>query len=119
MKKLSLIWLVLGSIVVGYGCGDNSKKSASGTNTATGGSLITAPVDYLDAAAKAKQKAVKTVDTTSLDKAIQLFNVEKGRNPKDLNELVSEKYISQIPAPPYGSRIDYDPKSGSVSVVKQ
>jgi hypothetical protein len=117
MKKLSLLSLVLGSFVAG--CGNNSSKSASGTNTATGGSLITAPVDYLDAAVKAKQKAVKTIDTTSLDKAIRLFNVEKGRNPKDLNELVSEKYIKEIPAPPYGSRIDYDPNSGSVSVVKQ
>jgi Rieske Fe-S protein len=116
MKKLSLLSLVLGSLFVG--CGDNSNKSASGTNTATGGSLVTAPVDYLDAAAKAKQKAVKTIDTTSLDKAIQLFNVEKGRNPKDLNELVSEKYIREIPAPPYGTKIDYDANSGTVSVVK-
>jgi len=117
MKKLFLLSLVLGAILVG--CGDSSNKSTSGTNTATGGNLVTAPVDYLDAAAKAKQKAVKTIDTTSLDKAIQLFNVEKGRNPKDLNELVSEKYIREIPAPPYGSRIDYDANSGTVSVVKQ
>jgi len=117
MKKLSLLSLVLGAFLVG--CGDSSNKSTSGTNTATGGSLVTAPVDYLDAAAKAKQKAVKTIDTTSLDKAIQLFNVEKGRNPKDLNELVSEKYIREIPAPPYGTKIDYDANSGTVSVVKQ
>jgi hypothetical protein len=117
MKQLSLAAAFVGLFVVG--CGDSSNKSASGTNTATGGSLVTAPVDYLDAASKAKQKVVKTIDTTSLDKAIQLFNVEKGRNPKDLNELVSEKYISEIPAPPYGTKIDYDPNSGRVNVVKQ
>jgi len=117
MKEISLVAVLVGSFVVG--CGDSSNKSASGTNTATGGSLLTAPVDYLDAASKAKQKAVKTIDTTSLDKAIQLFNVEKGRNPKDLNELVSEKYIREIPAAPYGTKIDYDPNSGRVNVVKQ
>jgi len=117
MKNLCLIAVLVGLFLVG--CGDNSSKSASGTNTATGGSLVTAPVDYLDAASKAKQRAVKTVDTTSLDKAVQLFNVEKGRNPKDLNELVSEKYIKEIPAAPYGTKIDYDPNSGRVSVVKQ
>ncbi len=117
MKRLSLVAALVGLFVVG--CGESSNKSASGTNTATGGSLVTAPVDYLDAASKAKQKAVKTVDTTSLDKAIQLFNVEKGRNPKDLNELVSEKYISEVPTPPYGTKIDYDPNSGRVNVVKQ
>jgi Rieske Fe-S protein len=117
MKILSLLALTAGFLVTG--CGDNSNKSASGTNTPTGGSLVTAPVDYLDAAAKAKQRAVKTIDTTSLDKAIQLFNVEKGRNPKDLNELITEKYIKEIPAAPYGSKIDYDATSGNVSVVKQ
>jgi hypothetical protein len=117
MKILSIFSLTFGIFIAG--CGDNSNKSASGTNTATGGNLLTAPVDYLDAAAKAKQKTVKTIDTASLDKAIQLFNVEKGRNPKDLNELVSEKFIKEIPAAPYGSKIDYDPNSGRVSVVKQ
>ena len=118
MKRLSLL---VGTFALLFfvGCGDNSSKSASGTNSATGGSVATAPVDYLSTAAKAQQNAVKTVDTTSLDKAIQLFNVEKGRNPKDLNELISEKYIREIPTPPYGTKLDYDPNSGRVSVVKQ
>jgi competence protein ComGC len=74
-------------------------------------------VDYIGAAAKAKQKTVKTIDTASLDQAIQLFNVEKGRNPRDLNELVSEKFIKEIPAAPYGTKIDYDANSGRVRVV--
>jgi len=117
MKNLSLLSALIGLFVIG--CGDNSSKSASGTNAATGGSVLTAPVDYLGAAAKAQQNAVKSIDTTSLDKSIQLFNVEKGRNPKDLNELVSEKYIKEIPTPPYGTKIDYDANSGRVSVVKQ
>jgi hypothetical protein len=116
MKDLSLIAVLVGLFLVG--CGDSSSKSASGTNTPSG-SVVTAPVDYLDAAAKAKQKTVRTIDTASLDKAVQLFNVEKGRNPKDLNELVTEKYIKEIPTPPYGTKIDYDPNSGRVSVVKQ
>src|SRR5882724_1092267 len=115
MKKLSLLSTLVGLIVTG--CGDSSNKSTSGTNSATGGSLVTAPVDYLDAAAKAKQSAVKTIDTTSLDKAIQLFNVGKGRNPKDLNELVSENYIKEIPTPPYGTKLNYDAASGNVSIV--
>ena len=116
MKDLSLIGALVGLLLVG--CGNNSSKSASGTNSATGGSLVTAPVDYIGAAAKAKQNTVKTIDTASLDKAIQLFNVEKGRNPKDLNELVEKKYMPKLPAPPFGSKLDYDPASGKVKVVK-
>jgi len=65
------------------------------------GSVLTAPVDYIKAAGnKAENVAIKTIDTTSLNQAVQLFNVDKGRNPKDLNELVEQKYIPQIPPAP-------------------
>ena len=103
------------------GCGEKSDKPATGaTNAASGGgSPLTAPVDYLRAVGKAQQSAVKTVDTASLNQAIQLFNVEKGRNPKDLDELVREKFIPQIPAAPYGTKLVYDAGAGKVSVVKE
>jgi hypothetical protein len=117
MKKTFLISIAFGLLVAG--CGDSSSKSTASTNSPTGGNLATAPVDYLNDAVKAQQKAVKTIDTASLDKAIDMFNVQKGRYPKDLNELVTEKCISEIPKPPYGTKIEYDAKSGSVSVVKQ
>jgi len=100
------------------GCGDQSDKTPPATNaTATGSSPLNAPADYIGALGKAKQTAVKTVDTTSLNQAIQLFNVDKGRNPKDLNELVAEKYIPKLPAAPYGMKLDYDATSGKVTVV--
>lgn len=103
------------------GCGEKQPATQGGTTAtnATGGSLVTAPVDYLNAAAKAQQNAVRTVDTASLDKAIQLFNVDNGRNPKDLNELVEKKYIPEIPPVPFGNKLNYDANSGRVSVVKQ
>ena len=56
---------------------------------------------------------------TSVNQAIQLFNVERGRYPKHLNELVQEKFIAKIPAAPYGMKIVYDANSGKASVVKQ
>jgi hypothetical protein len=102
------------------GCGDKSSSSATATNaTNTDGSLLNAPANYLGAITKGEQNAVKTVDVTSLNQAIQLFNVDHGRNPKDLDELVAEKYIRQVPTPPYGTRLDYDATGGRVSVVKQ
>ena len=103
------------------GCDQKSPSSGAGTTntSSSGGSVLTAPVDYLKAAGKAQQSAVKTVDTASLNQAIQLFNVEKGRNPKDLNELVQEKFMPQIPATPSGTKLVYDPVAGKVSVVKE
>ncbi len=118
MKKTGCL-LVAGLLLLA-GCDDKSAGKSSATNTtSSGGSPLTAPVDYLGAAAKAQQSAVKTVDTTSLNKAIQLFAVDKGRNPKDLNELVQEKYIPKLPEPPYGTKLVYDSNSGTVKVVKQ
>jgi hypothetical protein len=101
------------------GCGQSSDTASKATNAATGSSPLTAPVDYLGAVAKGEQRAVKTIDTARLNQAVQQFNVEQGRNPKDLNELVSEKYLPAIPPVPYGMKLDYDPKTGQVTVVKQ
>jgi hypothetical protein len=113
-------WLVCALTFILAGCGDNSKPAASATNsTASGTSPLNAPADYLRGLASGKQSAVKTVDTTSLDKAIQMYGVDHGRNPKDLNELVQQKYIPKIPEPPYGMKFDYDAENGTVKVVPQ
>jgi hypothetical protein len=101
------------------GCGEKSDKAPSSTNaTSSAVSPAEAPAGYLGGLAKGQQNAVKTVDTASLNQAIQLFNVDKGRNPKDLNELVTEKFIPQIPPVPYGMKLDYDATAGKVTVVR-
>src|SRR6185503_4407707 len=112
IPSLSLAFLLLG-------CGEKSDKQGAGSTNASSGNPLNAPADYLRAVGKAQQSAVKTVDTTSLNQAIQLFNVDKGRNPKDLNELVQTHFIAQIPAAPIGYKLVYDADAGKVSVVKQ
>ena len=115
MKK-ALAVLVLGGLALA-GCGKKEEKSAaSSTNNSTGNPL-TAPVDYLGAVAKAKKSAESTVETVSLNKAIQEFSVAEGRYPKDLNELVTEKFLPRLPEPPYGMKIVYDAAKGEVKVV--
>lgn len=118
MKALLITAFVAAFLLAG--CGEKSSTSASATNASTSGdNVVAAPANYLGAITKGEQNAVKTVDTTSLDKAIQMFNVEHGRFPTDLKELVTERYISQIPTPSYGTRLDYDASAGRVTVVKQ
>lgn len=120
MKTLLLLCAFAGLLLVG--CGESSNKPASPDSTNTSGSSgnpLTAPVDYLAAVAKGRQSAIKTLDEVSLNQAIQVFNVDKGRFPKDLNELVAEKYIPILPTPPYGMKLVYDANSGKVKVVKQ
>jgi hypothetical protein len=120
MTKPFCALLAAASLLVG--CGQQPDKpagSAAGTNASTGGSVATAPADYLRGLADGKHSADKTVDTAALNKAIQLFNVDKGRNPKDLNELVKEKFIPSIPTPPYGTTLKYDADAGTVTIVQQ
>ena len=120
MKTLILIPVVTAGLLLA-GCDGNSKQPAVATTNAAsqGTSPLNAPADYLGAMSKGQQSAVKTVDTSRLNQAIQMFNVDHGRNPKDLNELVAEKYIPQIPAAPYGMKLVYDASNGTVKVVKQ
>jgi outer membrane murein-binding lipoprotein Lpp len=120
MTKLILGMAVVTALLVSTGCNKSNDTGTTADSSSTnGGSVLTAPVDYLNEAAKAQKTAVKAVDTAALKSAIQMFNVQEGRNPKDLNELVSKKYIPSIPTPPVGMKINYDAASGSVSIVKE
>ena len=117
MKSYFLLSFALAVMLVG--CNKESNPPAQTTNTTTSGNPLDAPGEYLQGLAKGQQRAVKTVDTTSLNQAVQLFQVDKGRFPKDLNELVTEKFIPKIPDAPAGMKIVYDANAGTVKVVKQ
>src|ERR1035437_5839839 len=117
--KMPFCFLLIASLLL-VGCGEQSNQPAPATNATTSGtSPLDAPAGYVGALGKAQQTAVKTVDTTSLNQAIQMFNVENGRNPKDLNELVEKKFIARVPAAPFGMKLEYDATAGKVKAVKQ
>lgn len=117
MKNL-LPLVLLGGLAL-TGCG---KKEATSTTSSTNenyssGNPVTAPVDYLGAIAKAKKNSEKTIDSVSLNQTIQQFNAAEGHYPKDLNELVTEKYLPRIPDAPYGMKIVYDASTGTAKIV--
>jgi predicted small lipoprotein YifL len=129
MRIQSLVAVIAGLLLAGCGQSEPVKapdapapapaaveKKADSTS---GGNPITAPVDYLGAAAKAKHTADATLDSAALNQQVQLFFGQEGRFPKDLNELVTMKYMKSLPPVPHGMKIDYNPTSGQVKVVKQ
>jgi hypothetical protein len=129
MKTFSFLLpsLAAGLFLAGCGGSDSSKPAQATNSTAAPtnapvnyntGNPITAPVDYLGAVAQAQKYAVKTIDVSYIDQAIQLFNAQEGRLPKNLNELVPN-YIGKMPKAPYGTKIVYDPNTGTVKVVQQ
>ena len=120
MKPSFLISVAAGLLLAGCGNGDSSKPAQT-TNTTpnyASGNPLTAPVDYLGAVAQAKNYSVKQIDLAYINQAIQLFNAQEGRYPKDLNELVPN-YVGKLPVTPYGTKLVYDAASGTVKVVKQ
>jgi len=112
MKICCCLTLVAAAVALG-GCG---KEQDSPPPTAA---PAAPPAGYLGALAKGQQTAVKTIDVTSLNENIRLFNVQEGRNPKDLNELVTQHYIGALPTPPVGMKFVYDATQGKVSVVPE
>ena len=126
MKTLLLPLLVAGLFCAG--CGQSSSnppaQSPQNTNTnvpatATNKAAVANPSGgYLGALVQADKSAMKTIDVSYLNQAVQLFNAQEGRYPKDLNELVPN-YVGKLPVAPYGYKIIYDPTRGAVSVVQQ
>ncbi len=123
MKASFLILVATGLLLAG--CGNNNSGShpqaastSKTTNTTDSAEPAPSSVNYLGTLMKADKYAVKQIDVSYLNQAIQLFNTQEGRLPKDLNELVPN-YVGKIPDAPYGSKIVYDANSGTVTVVKQ
>ncbi len=99
-------------------CGKAPESKESTQDSSSSGNPLTAPVDYLGAIGKAQKSAIRTLDLTSLTQSVNLFYAAEDRFPKDLNELVTMKYIPKLPTLPQGSQLTYDPASGKVAIVR-
>lgn len=118
MKRFVLVPVL--ALFFAAGCGQSS-SSSSGTNaTATTNSGSGDPLSqYVGALGRAKQNAGKTVDVASINQAVNMFQVDKGRFPNSLDELVQTGYLKKLPDVPYGMKLDYDATTGQVKVVQQ
>jgi len=123
MKPFFLTLVAAGLLLAG--CGKNNSNShpqvtntSPTTNTTSSAQPAPSSADYLGTLMRADKSAVKTIDVSYLNEAVQLFNTQEGHLPKDLNELVPN-YVGKLPATPYGTKLDYDPGTGVVKVVPQ
>jgi hypothetical protein len=107
MKTYLGLLILVFAILVG-GCGKEESSAPA-----------SAPTGYVGTLEKGQQSSVKAVDVTSLNQDVQLFNVQEGRNPKDLDELVSKHYIGALPEVPQGMKFVYDAAQGKVSLASQ
>jgi len=113
MKKWSLFFLPL---LILTGCqengGTNAQQLREGAREA-----IDAPADYLGANVRAQHQAQVTSAKTSVEGAVRMFQASEGRYPRNLDELVTEKYLSAIPQLPRGASFNYNAQTGQVTVA--
>ena len=121
MKTILCLTTLAGLLLVACSKENPASSSSSKTTNAPAAfeNPLNAPADYGRALVKAQTSAEKTVDLAALTKAIEMFQVDNGRLPKDLNELVAGKFIRQMPPAPPGMKIVYDANTGVVKVEKQ
>jgi hypothetical protein len=115
MKGIHSIIISIAAAALLAGCSGKSDSTAQGTNTVS--TATNGFGGYVKSLGEAQKTADKTIDVTSINKAIELFNVQEGRFPKDLKELVPG-YMPKIPAAPAGSKLVYDATNGTVKVVQ-
>jgi hypothetical protein len=108
MKILNSFLVLAAVAFFAAGCSKSSSPQTQSTNAA----------DIDNPLVNAKRTADKTIDTAALNQEIQLFNVQEGRLPKTLQELVP-KYVGKIPDAPPGYKISYDAVKGEASVVRE
>jgi hypothetical protein len=112
MKGVTSFFISIVAAALLAGCGDKS-GSGSQASTATNGFG-----GYVKSLGEAQKSADKTIDVSYINQAIQLFNAQEGRYPKNLQELVPA-YVAKIPDAPLGCKIVYDTASATVKVVKE
>jgi hypothetical protein len=114
---MALWHLILVAGLFFCGCKKEDSASQSATNAASSGSGSSG--DYFGAMTKAKKAAENTVGAAGVSQAIGMFQAQEGRNPASLNELVTKRYLPNIPPPPAGMKYDYNPQTGQARVVPQ
>ena len=111
MKGFNSFLMAIAAAALLAGCGKSGSSSQASTATNGFGG-------YVKSMGEAQKAADKTIDVSYLNQAVQLFNVQEGRNPKTLQELVPN-YVAKIPDAPLGSKIVYDATTGTVKVIPQ
>jgi hypothetical protein len=75
------------------------------------------PNDYRTMIEHARKRQASSAGLKTVTDAMRKFEVDLGRAPKDLTELVRLGYIEEVPPPPDGQTYVYDPELANVQLA--
>jgi hypothetical protein len=104
MKRMIFLILIL---IFNFSCSKKKNEELTPLN---------APAKYGETMGRAMKKAKGMNEVLYLKDKINMFQVQEGRYPNSLNELVEKGYIDKLPEPPEGMKFVYDPKTGNIDV---
>ncbi len=78
--------------------------------------ILNAPEKYTGVMGKTLKKTKAMDSLLYLKNKINTFQIQEGRYPASLNELVEKKYIEKLPVPPEEMVFTYDSSTGKVDV---
>ena len=108
-KRKIMIYLCLLTLLLVVSC--SRKKKAEEKLTP-----FNAAEKYGGVMGTALKRSKAMEDILYLKNKINTFQIQEGRYPSSLDELVEKKYIEKLPQPPAGMTFHYDPSTGSVDV---
>ena len=100
--------------LLGNACGDGGKLDI---NENSSGNPVTAPVDYLGAVNKGRNRAIINAGLLQVNSALNQFKATSSQPPASLQELITEGLLAELPAVPNGMKWNYNPQTGVASVV--
>ncbi len=112
MKRLVLSLVVISLTVGIVSCGKKHKPAPESPPLTAGNAIQ----QYGGVMGKTYQKAKAMDVVLPLKQLVDSFYVQEGRYPTSLQELVEKGYIKELPKPPTGQEISYDPATGAVSL---
>jgi len=110
MKKIYIVLILFSLPFVILSC---SRKEKAKEEDLT---IFNAPEKYGGVMSKTLKKSKAMDSLLYLKNRINTFQVEEGRYPSSLNELVEKKYIEKLPEPPAGMQFIYEPSTGNIEV---
>ena len=107
-----LLLLLVSACLVSSGCGKNAVEPDHAMNQP-------GTPDFIPPAKPQTFLVNGQIDLPALTVALREYCRWKMRIPKDLNELVTSKYLTNLPAPPPGQMYAIEPTKLEVMLVNQ